>query len=139
MYSSFWGPNWLAQAGETIENKEQDFLECMTGFDKVKGVKEKHQQRLTGSMDPLTVLDGSAKQIDDPTCLNHLSEGGGHYDGNIADLYAGFDGPDGDGYIGNAPPESNGPTTGGIIQDVQKSLVQPWNDVTPVTTDPSPQ
>ena len=106
----------------------------MTGFDKIKGMKEKHQQRLTGTMDPLTVLDGSAKQIDDPTWLNHLSEGGGHYYGNIADLFAGFDGPDGDGYLGMTKP-----TTGGIIQDVQKSLVQPWNDVTPVTTDPAPQ
>ena len=137
MYNNFWGPNWLAQAGETIENKRQDFAEWLTGFDKVKGVKEKHQQRLTGSMDPLTVLDGSAKQIDDPTWLNHLSEGGGHYYGNIADLYAGFDGPDGDGYLGMTMPPP--PTTGGIIQDVQKSLMQPWSDVTPVTTDPAPQ
>ena len=133
--NKFWGSSWLGQVAEDFEDKRQDFSEWLTGFDKVKGMKEKHQQRLTGSMDPLTVLDGSAKQIDDPTWLNHLSEGGGHYYGNIADLFAGFDGPDGDGYLGMTKP----PTTGGIIQDVQKSLVQPWNDVTPVTTDPTPQ
>jgi hypothetical protein len=76
-------------------------------------------------MDPVTVLDGSAKQIHDPTWLTHLSEGGGHYYGNIADLYAGFDGPDGDGYLGMTMPE--------------KSMTQPWNNTMPVTTDPMPQ
>ena len=91
-------------------------------------------------MDPVTVLDNSAKEIVDPTWMNHMSQGGGHYYGNIADLYAGFDGPDGDGYLGNtAPPTASPPTTGGITWDIQKSLTQPWNDVTPVTTDPIPQ
>ena len=138
MYSTFWGPNWLANAGENFENKEQDLAEWLTGFDNVKGMKEKHQLRLTGPMDPVTILDNSAKEIVDPTWINHLSEGGGHYYGNIADLYAGFGGTDGDGYLPNtAPPPP--PPTGGIIMDVQKSLYQPWNDVTPVTTDPSPQ
>ena len=145
MYSTFWGPNWLANAGETFENKEQDLVEWLTGFDNVKGVKEKHQLRLTGPMDPVTVLDNSAKEIVDPTWVNHLSQGGGHYYGNIADLYAGFDGADGDGYLPEVPEAKASPLppppppSGGIILDIQKSLYQPWNDVTPVTTDPSPQ
>ena len=147
--NNFYGPSWLGQAADAFENKRQDFTEWLTGFDNVKGMKEKHQLRLTGPMDPVTVLDNSAKEIVDPTWVNHLSEGGGHYYGNIADLYAGFDGTDGDGYLpevpeakasplpNTAPPPP--PPTGGIIMDVQKSLYQPWNDVTPVTTDPSPQ
>jgi hypothetical protein len=62
MYSTFWGPNWLGQAGANFENKEQDFAEWLTGFDKVKSMKEKNHLRLAGTMDPVTVLDGSAKQ-----------------------------------------------------------------------------
>ncbi len=102
-------------------------------------MKDKHQLRISGPMDPVTVLDNSAKVMDDPTWLNHPSEGGGHYYGNIADLYAGFDGPDGDGYLGNTAPSPPPPPSRGITWDIQKFLTQPWNDATPVTTDPSPQ
>jgi hypothetical protein len=138
--NNFWGPSWLGQAADDFENKRQDFTEWLTGFDNVKGMKEKHQLRITGPMDPVTVLDNSATEITDPTWVNHLSQGGGHYYGNIADLYAGFNGADGDGYIPNTAPPPPPPTpTGGITWDIQKSLTQPWNDATPVTTDPSPQ
>ena len=113
LYSTFWGPNWLAKAGETVENKEQDFLEWMTGFDKVKGVEEKHQQRIANNFDLVTALDGSAKTFDDPTWMNHLKEGGGHYYGNTAALFTGFD-------------------------DAQKAATQPWNNATPVSTNPIP-
>ena len=113
LYSTFWGPNWLAKAGETVENKEQDFLEWMTGFDKVKGVEEKHQQRIANNFDLVTALDGSAKTFDDPTWMNHLKEGGGHYYGNTAALFTGFD-------------------------DAQKAVTQPWNNATPVSTNPIP-
>ncbi len=74
-------------------------------------MKEKHQQRISGPRDPATVLDGSAKVMDDPTWLNHLSEGGGQYYGNIAGLHAGFDGPDGDGYLGNENAAPTAPST----------------------------
>ena len=113
LYSTFWGPNWLAKAGETVENKEQDFLEWMTGFDKVKGVEEKHQQRIANNFDLVTALDGSAKTFDDPTWMNHLKEGGGHYYGNTAALFTGFD-------------------------DAQKAVTQPWNNATPLSTNPIP-
>ena len=135
----FLGPSWLAKVGEDFENKRQDFTEWMTGFDKVKGMKEKHQLRISGEMDPLTALDGSEMRLKDPTWLNHLKEGGGHYFGNIADLYAGFDGHDGDGFIGNAgKTESVAPTAPkwGIAWDIQKSMREPWNYTTQVSNDP---
>jgi hypothetical protein len=112
-YSTFWGPSWLGKAGETIENKEQDFLEWMTGFDKVKGMKEKNKLRIANDFDLVTALDGSAKVYEDPTWMNHLKQGGGHYYGNTAALFTGFD-------------------------DTQKAATQPWNNVTPVSTDPIP-
>jgi hypothetical protein len=112
-YSTFWGPSWLGKAGETIENKEQDLLEWMTGFDKVKGMKEKNQLRIANNFDLVTALDGSAKTFEDPTWMNHLKQGGGHYYGNTAALFTGFD-------------------------DAQKAATQPWNNVTPVSTDPIP-
>jgi hypothetical protein len=112
-YSTFWGPSWLGKAGETIENKEQDLLEWMTGFDKVKGMKEKNQLRIANNFDLVTALDGSAKTFEDPTWMNHLKQGGGHYYGNTAALFTGFD-------------------------DTQKAATQPWNNVTPVSTDPIP-
>ena len=74
-------------------------------------MKESRIERISGEMASFTILDGSATRITDPTWIYHLKEGAGHYYGNIADLYAGFDGP-------------NGPAT------------QPWNYTTPVNTAP---
>ena len=96
---NFWGPSWLGKVADDFENKRQDLVERWSGFDKAKGVEEKHQLRITNQMDPVTVLDGSAKEFNDPTWMNHLSAGGGHYYGNTAGLFAGFDGY---GFIGNA-------------------------------------
>ena len=86
-------------------------------------------------------MDGSATRITDPTWIYHLKEGAGHYYGNIADLYAGFDGPDGDGLIGNARKKDDVAPTApklGIAWDTQKAMRQPWNYATHVTTDPVP-
>ena len=111
----------------------------LSGFDQAKGMKEKHQLRISGPMDPATALDGSAMHLQDPTWLNHLSEGGGHYYGNIAELFAGFDGPDGDGLIGNKRPETVAtPSKWGISWDTQNAMTEPWNSTVPVTTDPVP-
>jgi len=137
----FLGPTWLADIGEKFENKRQDFTEWLSGFDQVKGVKEKHQLRISGEIDPFTILDQSAVRIYDPTWMSHLQEGGGHYYGNIADLFAGFDGPDGDGFIGNAVRKNDAPPTApkwGVTWDIQKAMKEPWNYTTPVSTDPSP-
>ena len=111
--------NFLVRGANWIQDKEQDALEWWTGFDKVKGMRENRQMRISGEMDPFTALDGSAMRLKDPTWLYHLKEGGGRYFGNIAGLYAGFDGADGDGFIGR--------------------LNQPWDDVAPANTDPAPQ
>lgn len=137
---NFGGPSWLGKVADDFENKRQDFTEWLTGFDKVKGMREKHQLRISGPMDPATALDGSAMQLDDPTYLNHLGDGGGHYYRNIAELYAGFDGEDGDGFIARAPKDAVAPAAPkwGITWDIQKSLTQPWNNTTPTTTDPMP-
>ena len=101
-------------------------------------MEEKHQLRITNQMDPVTVLDGSAKEFSDPTWMNHLSAGGGHYYGNTAGLFAGFDG---DGFIGNVQKDKVAPSAPkwGITWDIQKAMSQPWNNTTPVTTDPAPQ
>ena len=109
----------------------------------MKGMKERHQKRLTGTMDPVTFFDNSAQIIDDPTWLDHLKEGGGHYYGNIASSFAGFDGPNGDGYIPSTAPPSNelDPVKymgRSVIWDLQKrfmkmpemSATEPWNNTT---------
>ena len=110
-------------------------------------------------MDPFTILDGSATRITAPTWTYHLKDRAGQYFGNIADLYAGFDGPDGDGAINKDPNPKPVPPTqfkltpstgmterpGGIdpnysvAPNVQRAMTQPWNYTTPVTTDPAPQ
>ena len=79
------------------------------------------------------------RRSNDPTWLNHLSAGGGHYYGNTAGLFAGFDDV--------LPSESRGPKDKvgpsapkwGITWDIQKAMSQPWNNATPVTTDPITQ
>ena len=134
-YSTFWGPSWLGKAGETIENKEQDLFEWWTGFDKVKGMEEKHQQRIANNMDLVTVLDGSAKVYEDPTWMNHLKEGGGHYFGNTAALFTGFDE---EKKVATGPSIPSWAPTWGITWDAQKAATQPWNNATPVSTDPIP-
>ncbi len=90
-------------------------------------------------MDLVSVFDGSAKEFDDHTWLNHPSAGGGHYYGNTADLFTGFDSV--------LPSESRGPEDKvvpsapkwGITRDTQKAMSQTWNNTTPVTTDPMTQ
>ena len=101
-------------------------------------MEEKHQQRVPNQMGHITVLDGSAKEFEDPTWLNHLSAGVGHYYGNTAGLFAGFDG---DGFIGNVQKDSVVPSAPkwGITWGIQKAMPQPWNNATPVTTDPGPR
>ena len=144
------GANWVL-------DKEQDQLEEYFGFDKAKGMKESRIERISGNMDRFTILDGSATRVTDPTWIYHLKDGAGHYFGNIADLYVGFDGQDGDGSINKDPKPvpptqfkltpSTGTTDrpGGtdpnyrVTPDMQRAMAQPWNYTTQVTTDPAPQ
>ena len=103
--------NFLVRGANWVLDKEQDYLDKYTGFDKLKGMKESRIEIISGQMDPFTILDGSATRIVDPTWIYHLKEGAGHYFGNIADLYAGFDGPDGDGLITKDPNPTPTPPT----------------------------
>ena len=135
MYKNFWGPNWLANVGETIENKRQDAFEWWSGFDKVKGVKEKHQQRIANNFDLVTALDGSAQTFEDPTWMNHLKDGGGHYYGNTAALFTGFDE---EKKVATGPYVPSWAPKWGITWDTQKAATRPWNNATPVSTDPVP-
>ena len=147
--------NFLVRGANWVLDKEQDYLEKYTGFDKVKGMKESRIERISGTMDPFTILDGSATRVTDPTWIYHLKDGAGHYFGNIADLYAGFDGPDGDGAINKDPNPKSIPilqpklnaTVGTskrprgidpnyrVAPDTQRAMTQPWNYTTPVNTD----
>ena len=56
------GANWVL-------DKEQDKLEEYFGFDKVKGMKERRIERISGNVDPFTMLDASATCITDPTWM----------------------------------------------------------------------
>ncbi len=98
---------------------------------------EKRHLIITNKMDLIDTFDGSATEFSDHTRLNHLSAGGVHYYGNTAGLFAGFDG---DGFIGNANKDKVAPSAPklGLTWDVQKAMPPPWNNATPVTTDPAP-
>ena len=72
---NFWGPSLLGKVADDFENKRQDLFERRSAFDKVKGVEEKRQLIITNQKDPVTVLDASAKEFNDPTWMNHLSAG----------------------------------------------------------------
>ncbi len=86
-------------------------------------------------MDPVTVLDGSAKVYEDPAWMNHLSAGGGRYYGNTAALFAGFDA---DKKAVKGPYVPSWAPKWGITWGTQKAATQPWNNATPVSTDPTP-
>jgi hypothetical protein len=100
-YKAWWEPQWFTDLGSDLEDKRQDFLEYLTGMDQVQGMEERHQMRIADPNDPVTFFDGSAtRMFADPTWYKHLKDGGGHYYGNTAALFAGFDGPN-KGFIGN--------------------------------------
>ena len=40
---NIWGPSWLGKVSQDFENIIQDLFEWRAGFDKVKGMEEKHQ------------------------------------------------------------------------------------------------
>ncbi len=61
---NFWGPSWLGTVASGFENKKEDASERWTGFDKVKGMEEKHQLAIANQMD---LVDGSAKEFNDAT------------------------------------------------------------------------
>ena len=86
-------------------------------------------------MDLVAALDGSAKTFDDPTWMNHLKEGGGHYFGNTAALFSGFDE---EKKVTTSPYVPSWAPKWGITRDTQKAATQPWNNATPVSTDPIP-
>jgi hypothetical protein len=95
------GPSWLESIANTIETGKENLIEYTLGLDKVKGMQERHQLRIANEGDFAAALDGSVKVFWDPTSMNHLSQGGGHFYGSTASLFAGFDGKDGDGDIPN--------------------------------------
>ncbi len=124
---------------DDFDNKRQDLFELRAGLDKVKGLEEKRQYRITNQMDLVTIFDGSAKEFNNSTWLNHLSAGGGHYYGNTAGLFTGLD-----EVLPSKPREPEdkvGPSAPrwGITWDIQKAMSPPWNNTMPVTPDPATQ
>ncbi len=117
---NFRSPSWLESVADTIENKKLDVLEFTLGLDKVKGMQERHQLRIANEGDFAAALDGSAKIFWDPTSVNHLSQGGGHFYGSTASLFAGFNGKDGDGYI---PNEESGKEKENIDEDEDYEVI----------------
>ena len=74
-------------------------------------MKESRVERISGTMDPFAILDGSTIRKIDPAWIYPFKDGAGHYFGNVADLYAGFDGPDGDGRVNKDPDPKPVPPT----------------------------
>jgi len=101
----FWGPSWLGNAIKTAEDKGQDVLEEVTGLDKVKGMKERGEQRFAQEWDPASLLDNSATVYKDPDWWKKPGSGFGHDYHNEAKCYAGFD--KGSEVIGNLPSRGN--------------------------------
>jgi hypothetical protein len=98
---AWWEPQWFTDLGSDLEDRRQDVFEWLTGLDKVQTQEDRNILRITNRWDPATLLDNSVGMtFDDPDWVNHRNEGYGHYYGNTANHFAGFDGPNGDGFLG---------------------------------------
>ncbi len=78
-----------------MEDTVVDPLTSMFGLDEVKGMKERGELRLTTPTDPATLLDSSAKVLNDPNWLQN-AKGFGHDYPTIANNFRRFEG-DGSG------------------------------------------
>ena len=90
------GEYWKNPAEKWLEDKVVDGLTSFLGLDKVKGMKERNELRLTTTTDPATILDTSAEREGDPNWLQNAAKGFGHDYHYIADRRQGFEG-DGSG------------------------------------------
>ena len=84
----------------------------LLGLDKVKGMRERNEERIAGYGDPVAALDSSAQVIYDPDWWKKPFLGFGHDYHTIAAGFAGFDG-DGSGLNpgGGAAPTQQEQTT----------------------------
>ena len=93
----FKNKSWIEKAANSVQDKEQDLLEHITGFDKVTGMKEQGQTRIANNLDFAALLDSSADRYEHPNPLAYLSGGGPHdYHEGIARFTSGFDKPETD-------------------------------------------
>jgi hypothetical protein len=87
--------SWIEKVGNSIQDKEQDLLEHITGFDEITGMKERGQTRIANNQDFAAVLDSSADRYDHPNPFAYLRQGGPHdYHEGIAQFKSGFDKPE---------------------------------------------
>jgi hypothetical protein len=83
---------WIERAANTVQDNEQDLLEWATGFDTVKGSKERGITRISNTGDFAAILDSSADRYMHTNPFNYLMGGGPHdYHEGIAQFTAGFD------------------------------------------------
>ena len=61
------GSRWGNPAEKWLEDEVVGRLTNLFGLDGVKGMRERNELRLTTPTDPATMLDSSAKVLDDPT------------------------------------------------------------------------
>ena len=115
----FWGPSWLGDAIKNAEDAGQNFLETVTGLDKVKGMKERGEQRFVNEYDPASILDTSATVFQDPDWWKKAGSGFGHDYHNIAKNFAGFE--PGKEMVGTLPARG----IRGIIPIMPDSVLNP--------------
>jgi hypothetical protein len=84
--------NISARVANAVQDKEQDMFEWATGFDTVKGSKERGITRIANTGDFAGILDSSADRYTHGNPFSHLMGGGPHdYHDGIAQYKAGFD------------------------------------------------
>ena len=127
------GQCWKNPAEKWLEDRVVDGLTSFLGLDKVKGMKERNELRLTTPTDPATILDTSAEREGDPNWLQNAAKGFGHDYHYIADRRQGFEG-DGSGVnksdrVAGFDPNYRVPVTAAPIDNTVKTTwdTQPFN------------
>jgi hypothetical protein len=87
---------WKNPVEKWLEDKVVAAGTSFLGLDKVKGMQERGETRITDAYDPVTMLDNSARVEQDPDWWKNADKGFGHDYHNIASRYSGFEG-DGSG------------------------------------------
>jgi hypothetical protein len=83
---------WFQRAVNAVQDKGQDLLEWATGFDQVKGSKERGITKIANTGDFAAMLDSSADRYTHGNPFKYVMGGGPHdYHEGIAQYNAGFD------------------------------------------------
>ncbi len=118
------GSSWRNPVEKWLEDKAVEKLTSIFGLDGVKGMRTRNELRITTPTDPATILDSSARVLDDPNWWKNAAKGFGHDYHPIASRFQGFEG-DGSG-VNHSPLQTGTDTNYRAIAPIDNPVTTTW-------------